>query len=334
MAETIRVAQFGLGPIGQACVRTLAAKPGMEVVAGIDLDPEKVGRDVGTVCGLAEPLGVEVEPDAAASLARARPHVVLHTTQSFLHTVEEQLTTLLGAGVAVVSSTEELFYPEPRDSDFCDRIDRVARQHGVAVVGTGVNPGFVMDLLPVFLTGICTEVDTLEVFRVVDAGQRRLPLRRKVGAGLTVEAWEERRRAGGFGHIGLVESALAVAGTLGWPVDAYTDELEPVVAERAVAGSEPAVEAGSVAGIHQVVQVSSGGRRRLTLDLAMYVGAEGSEDRVVVHGTPPLTVRAEGGIFGDTATVAALVNTIPQILGARPGLRTMMDLPVPRAFGT
>ena len=334
MAETIRVAQFGLGPIGQACVRVLAAKPGMEVVAGIDLHPELVGRDVGTVCGLAEPLGVEVESDASAALARSRPHVVLHTTQSFLNVVETQLTTLLAAGVHVVSSTEELFYPEPRDSDFCDRIDRVARDHGVAVVGTGVNPGFVMDLLPVFLTGICTEVDTLEVFRVVDAGRRRLPLRRKVGAGLTVEAWEERRRAGGFGHIGLVESALAVAGTLGWPVDAYTDELEPVVAERAVEGSEPAVTAGSVAGIHQVVQVSSGGRRRLTLDLAMYVGAEGSEDRVVVHGTPPLTVRAEGGIFGDTATVAALVNTIPQILGARPGLRTMMDLPVPRAFGT
>ncbi len=331
--ETIRVVQFGLGPIGRACVRVLAAKPGVEVVGGIDLDPEKVGRDLGTLCGVGRELG-PVRDDAEAALAEWRPRVVLHTTQSFLDRIEGQLGLLVRSGAHVVSSSEELFYPEPRDRAFCERLDALARDQGVAVVGTGVNPGFAMDLLPLTLTAMCTAVERLEVRRVVDASLRRLPLRRKIGAGLEAAEFTARRAAGGFGHIGLEESARAVAGTLGWPVDALTERLEPVIAERRVETEGLVVEAGRVAGIHQTIRVDSGGRERLLLELTMAVGAADPVDRVDVAGDPPLTLRVEGGIFGDTATVAALVNTLPRVVAARPGLRTVLDLPVPYAFGT
>lgn len=331
--RSYRVAQFGLGPIGQAVVRVLAEKPGVEVVGGLDLDPERVGRDLGEVCGLDRRLG-PVRDDADAALAEWRPDVVVHTTQSFLDRVERQLATVVAAGAHVVSSTEELFYPQPRDRAFCERVDALARERGVAVVGTGVNPGFAMDVLPLTLSSVCVRVERIDVRRVVDASRRRLPLRRKIGAGLTAAEFAEKKAAGGFGHIGLDESARAVAGTLGWPVDRLEVTLEPAIAERRVETEGLIVEAGRVAGQRQVLTVESGGRERLRLELQMYVGAPHPEDRVEIEGDPGIVSRIEGGIFGDTATVATLVNAVPRIVAARPGLRTMMELGVPYAFGT
>lgn len=331
--RSYRVAQFGLGPIGQACVRVLAEKPGVEVVGGLDLDPERVGRDLGEVCGLDRRLGA-VRDDAGAALAEWRPDVVVHTTQSFLDRVERQLATVVAAGAHVVSSTEELFYPRPRDLGFCERVDALAGERGVAVVGTGVNPGFAMDVLPLTLSSVCVRVERIDVRRVVDASRRRLPLRRKIGAGLTAAEFEERKAAGGFGHIGLDESARAVAGTLGWPVDRLEVTLEPVITAETVETPGLTVEAGRVAGQRQVLTVESGGRQRLRLELQMYVGAADPEDRVEIEGDPGIVSRIAGGIFGDTATVATLVNAVPRIVVARPGLRTMMELGVPYAFGT
>lgn len=331
--RTYRVAQLGLGPIGQHCVRVLAAKPGVEVVGGLDLDPGRVGRDLGEVCGVGRPLG-PVRDDPEAALALWRPDVVVHTTQSFLDRVERQIATVVAAGAHVVSSTEELFYPLPRDADFCARIDELARGRGVAVVGTGVNPGFAMDVLPLTLSSVCVAVEAIRVRRVVDASRRRLPLRRKIGTGLAVEEFARRSAAGGFGHIGLDESARAVAGTLGWPVERLEVTLDPVVAARRIETPGLVVEPGQVAGQHQVLTLRSGGRERLRLELAMYVGAVAPEDWVEIDGDPPLVSVVEGGIFGDTATVATLVNAVPRIVEARPGLRTMMELGVPYAFGT
>jgi 4-hydroxy-tetrahydrodipicolinate reductase len=258
--------------------------------------------------------------------------VVVHTTISFLDRVEEQLTTIMGAGAHIVSSTEDLFYPVQRGPEFCNRIDAAAKRHNVAVVGTGVNPGFAMDLLPLCLTGVCTDVERLTVTRVVDAGKRRLPFQRKVGAGITRQEFEQKLATGQFGHIGLRESALAVMATLNWPVDAIDESIEPVIAEPELKTDFLTVPAGRVAGLHQLMRVTSEGAERLTFDLWMCVGAEDPRDTVDIAGLPPISMRIDGGIFGDTATVAALVNTVPKVIGAAPGLRTMMDLPVPYAF--
>lgn len=328
----IRVVQFGLGPIGQACVKVLTEKSGVELVGGIDIDANKVGKDLGEVCGLKNPLGVAVRGDVEAALAEWQPQVVVHTTLSFLDRIEDQLATLIRSRAHIVSSTEELFYPYQRNPEFCQRLDALAKQHDVAVVATGVNPGFSMDILPLCLTGVCTEVKKITATRVVDASKRRLPLQKKIGAGISRKEFRERVATGTFGHIGLRESALAVMHTMGWPIEEMKESLKPMIADKRVKTPYLTVEAGQVTGIHQIMRVKSGGQERLKLELQMHVGAKKPHDSIEVVGNPPLSMRIEGGIFGDTATIAALVNAIPKIVKAQPGLRTMLDLPVPYAF--
>ena len=326
---SLRVLQFGLGPIGQACARLALARPDLDVVGALDLDPDRVGQDLGAVLGQ-EAAGVTVRDDAEAALAELQPDVVLHTTLSFLDRIEGQLMTCIRAGAHVVSSSEELFWPFERDRAWAERVDAAAREAGVSVVGTGVNPGFVMDLLPVVLSGVAARVDRVTISRSVDAGRRRGPLQRKVGAGLSEAAFREKEAAGGFGHIGMVESARAVAAGLGWHGATFRETFGPHLATAAHTTPHATVEPGEVAGIHQTSHVVVDGEERASLTLTMAVGAP-DEDRVVIEGDPDLTVVVEGGTFGDTATVAAVVNAAPRVAAARPGLLTVLDLPAAAA---
>lgn len=332
MSEKLKVVQFGLGPIGMASARLALQKPGMEVVGAIDIAEHLVGRDLGEVLGLSESLGIEVSPDASAVLEHTRPDVVLHTTSSFLSRVEDQLMTCIRAGANVVSSTEELFYPYYRDPEFCDRIDKAAKEHGVIVVGTGVNPGFSMDVLPLTLTGICADVKKVRALRVVDASHRRGPLQRKIGAGLEKAEFEKLVSENKLGHIGLLESLLAIADGLNWHPETIDEKVEPVLAQKAIKTQFVEVQPGQVAGIRHTCVASVNGTPVIELELQMYVGADDPNDSVFIDGDPPINMRIDGGIFGDTATVAALINTAGRLQGQAPGLKTMLDLPVPRAY--
>lgn len=328
----IRVVQFGLGPIGQACVKVLMQKPAVELVGAIDIDPMKSGRDIGEVCGLKNPVGATVRSEAAAALAEWRPQVVVHTTSSFLDKIEDQLAQIIRSGCHIVSSSEELFFPVERDPEFCNRIDALAKQHNVAVVATGVNPGFTMDVLPLCLSGVCTNVKAIKISRIGDASNRRLPFQQKIGAGMTRAEFRKRLAAGGFGHIGLRESAQIVANTLGWKIESYKGTLQPVIAMRRVKTKYLTVEEGQVAGIHQALRCKIAGKDALVFDWKMFVGAKETYDGVEISGDPPINMRIHGGVFGDTGTIGALVNTVPKVLNAAPGLRTMTDLPVPYVF--
>ncbi len=335
MKTTYRVVQFGLGPIGLECVRTLLAKSnGIELVGAIDIDPAKAGKDIAELLGLSEPTGVIVQADAAACLTETKPDVVVHTTSSFLASMYDQLLLCARAGAHVVSSTEELAYPYRRHPAISAELDTVAREHGVTLLGTGVNPGYAMDALALMATGVCSEVHRVAIHREVDAGKRRLPLQRKVGAGITTEEFDAKKATGQFGHIGLVESLYMVAAGLGWDIDEMTEELEPVVSSKQVVTPFLTVEPGQVAGIHHHAHGFVNGQEVLTLDLRMFVGAENPRDAVSVTGNPPIELEVKGGIFGDTATVAALVNGIPLVADAGPGLKTVKDVPLLRAFAT
>jgi 4-hydroxy-tetrahydrodipicolinate reductase len=336
-SDPLRIVQYGLGPIGQETARAVLDKAGTGRVAlagAIDIDPAKAGRDVADLLGRSGSTGVAVRSDAAAVLADARPDVVLHATSSFLGGVQEQLLECLEVGACVVSSAEELAFPYERHPERAAALDEAARQRGVALVGGGVNPGYAMDVLALTATGACVEVDAVQVERVVDAGARRAPLQEKVGAGLSKAAFEERKATGTLGHIGLRESLLMVADGLGWGVGDVEERLRPVVAEAAHETPHCTVERGTVAGIHHAITGFVGREERLSLDLKMYVGASEPRDAVRVTGDPPIELVARGGIFGDTATVAALVNAAGAVTRAAPGLYTAADLPVPRAFAT
>jgi len=332
----LRIVQYGLGPIGQATARTVLKKSdAMTLVGAIDIDPDKAGRDVARVIGNGRPdSGILVSDDAEHTLATSNPDVVLHTTTSFLDGVTEQLVQCARADAHVVSSTEELSFPYQRAPEASKRLDRVAQEEGVVIVGTGVNPGYAMDTLPLTATGVCTDVQAVHVERVVNASERREPLQEKVGAGISTQAFEEKKAGGTFGHIGLRESLLMLADGLGWSLEGGEEELQPVHADAPVDTGFRQVQAGEVAGIHHSATGRIDGEPQLTLDLKMFVGADESYDAVKVEGEPPIDLRFRGGIFGDTATVGMLINTVPLAAGARPGLQTMADLPVPRAFAT
>ncbi|MFN3597841.1 MAG: dihydrodipicolinate reductase [Rubricoccaceae bacterium] len=321
----LRIVQFGLGPIGRACAALVLDRPDLHLVGAIDHAPDLAGRPLADVLGREAAEGT-VHADARAALDALRPDVVLHTTASFLDRIEGQILACVDAGAHVVSSSEELFWPFARDAAWAARVDAAACEAGVAVVGTGVNPGFVMDLLPVVLSSVVARVDRVEVTRSVDAGRRREPLQRKVGAGLSPEAFAAREAAGGFGHIGMLESARALAAGLGWHDAAFRETFGPHLAAATHQTAHVRVEPGQVAGIHQTAHVLVGGEERATLTLTMAVGAP-DEDRIMIYGEPDLRVVVEGGTFGDTATVAAVVNAARRVGQAAPGLRTMLDLP-------
>jgi hypothetical protein len=324
----IRIVHYGLGPIGAGIARVAAAREGFEIVGAIDVDPSKVGKDVGDVIGLGRMLGVVVSADAMTVLRLAHPDVVVHATGSHLAQVAPQLQQVIEAGASLVSTCEELSFPFEASPELAADLDRRAKEKGVAVLGTGVNPGFAMDTLPLALTAVSQRVDTVRVRRRQDAAQRRLPLQRKVGAGLTVTEFEARVRDGSVRHVGLPESVYALAHGLGWKVERLEDQIEPVIATTETRSTEIVVAPGRVLGVRQVTRGIVAGRAAITLELEMYLGAENPHDHIVVEGVPSIDVLVNAGTHGDLATAAILVNAIPSLLRARPGLRIMEDLPL------
>ena len=322
----IRVVQFGVGPIGASIVRLMRQKASLEIVGAIDKDQAKVGRDLGEIVGAADaPWGVSISADAHATLERP-VDVVVHSTSSYLASVMEQLLECVGAGCCVVSTCEELAYPFRKHPDLSAKLDAAAKDEGVALVGTGVNPGFVLDKLVLTLSAVSQRVDSARAVRVVDASKRRLPLQKKIGAGLAPEEFRAQVNAGVIKHHGLPESVAMVADGLGFAIDNISETIEPVIAQETVKTEFLEVVAGQVAGVHQVARGTAGGEEKIFLELRMYVGAKQPADTIELEGEPNLSLVIPGGTHGDVATAAVVVNAIPAIVAAPAGLRTSRDL--------
>lgn len=329
--ESLTAVQYGIGPIGARVVQSTHAN-GFEFVGAIDIDPDKVGEDLGEVAGLGEKLGVEVTDDETVALA-AGPDLVFHSTVSSVARARPQLEAAMRAGANVVSTSEELAYPWWSNADIAEALDDVASENGVTCLGAGINPGFVMDALPTVLTAPLDSVAHVRVERVQDAADRRRPLQEKVGAGLDREAFQ-REIAEGAGHVGSTESIAMIADALGWELNEITESIEPVIAEAPVESDHIAVEPGEVAGIKQVARGIDGSTERIELDLRMYLGAPAA-DRITFDSSPPISVEVEHGYHGDIATTAMVRNVAPIVHEAPPGLTTVVDLPMVhyRAFG-
>jgi 4-hydroxy-tetrahydrodipicolinate reductase len=330
---SIRVLHFGLGPIGAAVVRQAAARPGFRIVGAIDIDPAKVGRDLGEVAGVGRPLKVKVMPDAKKAIKASKPDVVVLCTSSSLARVMPQIEAILKARVSIVSTTEELAYPVGRNMRHARRIHKLAKKAKAGVVATGVNPGFVMDALPIALTGVCERVDAIRVDRIQDARVRRLPFQQKIGAGLTRDQFQAKVDSGSVRHVGLAESITMIADALGWKLDRVTDEIQPKMAAETVRSEFLTVSPGYVSGIIQDGVGYRDGRAVITLHMEAYLGAPESYDSVRIEGSPAITSKVAGGVHGDVATASIVVNSIPKVLSAPPGLHTMRSLPLPSFFG-
>ena len=328
MKKKIRAIQYGIGPIGASILKLLREKESVEIVGAIDTDPAKVGKDVGEVIGAADaPWGVKISGDAKGVLEQSAD-IVMHTTSSSLPKVMDQLLICLDVGSCVVSTCEELSYPYRTYPELAAKLDKAAKENGVALVGTGVNPGFVMDKLVVTLAAVSQKIDHVKALRIVDAGKRRLPLQKKIGAGMTVEEFRAKVAEGVIKHVGLPESVAMVADSLGMKLDEITETIEPKVATERVQTEYLAVEAGQAAGVHQIARGISDGKELIYLELQMYVGATDPADSVELQGHPNISLVIPGGSHGDIATASVAVNSIPAILEAASGLRTSRDLPI------
>jgi 2,4-diaminopentanoate dehydrogenase len=326
--KRIRAIQFGVGPIGASIAQLMREKQAIEICGAIDTDPAKVGRDLGEIAGAADaPWGVKVSADAKEVLGQSAD-IVIHATSSSLPEVMDQLLACLEAEACVVSTCEELAYPFRKYPELAAKLDAAAKDWGVALVGTGVNPGFVMDKLVLTLAAVSQRIEQVRAVRVVDASKRRLPLQKKIGAGMSVEEFRAQVAAGAIKHFGLPESAAMVADGLGLPVDEITETIDPVVAGERIKTEFLTVAAGQVAGVHQIARGLSGGKELVHLELRMYVGAKDPFDSVELTGHPDISLVIPGGTDGDVATASIVVNTIPAILDAPAGLRTSRDLPL------
>jgi 4-hydroxy-tetrahydrodipicolinate reductase len=329
----IKVLHVGVGPIGAGVVRQVVIRKSLTIVGAVDVDPDKVGRDLGQICGLKRRLGVKVTDDLVRTVKATRPDVAVLCTQSSIKEALPEIEAVLKLKVPIVSTTEELAYPVRGNASLAKRIDALAKRSRVAVLGTGVNPGFAMDALPIALTAVCERVTAIEVDRVQDARIRRLPFQQKIGAGLTVEAFMTRVKDGTVRHVGLAESITMIADALAWKIERITDDIQPKVANSAVSSDFLKVAPGQVAGIIQDGVGYRKGQPVIRLHMEAYLGAPESYDAVRISGSPALSMRIDGGIHGDIATAAIAANSIPKVLQAPPGLRTMRDVVLPSFSG-
>ena len=219
-------------------------------------------------------------------------------------------------------------YPYRTHPELAAQIDKEAKDWGVALVGTGVNPGFVMDKLVITLAAVSQRIEHAKALRIVDASKRRLPLQKKIGAGMSVEEFRAKVAEGVIKHVGLPESVAMVSDGLGLGVDEIIETIEPMVATERVQTEYLTVEPGQAAGVHQIARGLAAGKEVVYMELQMYVGAKDPADTVTLTGHPNISLTIPGGSHGDIATASVAVNSIPVILNAPAGLSTAKDLPI------
>ena len=332
MSRDLKIIHVGLGPIGVGIARMVLAKEGLKVVGACDPAAEKANKDLGDVLGLGKKLRIKVAGDPVKFIKSARADVAVVSTTSSAKVVKATIEALINRGINVVTTCEEFAYPVPANAKIFRDLDIIARKKKVSVLGTGVNPGFAMDALALTLTAPCETVSRVSVTRIVDAGTRRLPLQRKVGAGLSLAQFRRAKAEGTVRHVGLPESVQMIADSLGFKLERVDETLEPAIAPRDLNTDYLRIAAGTAAGIKQSARGYAKSGLVISLDLHMYVGADSPRDHVVIDGSPSMDMTVKGGIAGDIATAAISVNAIPKVMSARPGVLTMRNIPFVHSY--
>jgi len=333
MRRELKVILYGVGSIGSQIARLILKKKGLKIVGAIDASPEKAKRDLGEVIGVKKNLGVSIFQDPEKLFSTVDADIAVHATSSFLRDVYPQLISLIEHDLNVISTCEELSYPYVADASLASNLDELAVEHGVTVLGTGVNPGFLMDTLPIVLSGVCQEIRHIRVERVIDAAKRRLQFQKKIGAGLSRGEFEKMMAEKKItGHVGLKQSIAMIADALGLNLQRIdVKPVKPILAEKTVKSREISVDSGRVAGLMQSAHGIIDGRTFVTLVFKAYIGAEEEYDSISIDGTPSIQQKIKPCVHGDLATAAIVVNSIPKVINAPSGLKTMKDLPVPSA---
>ncbi len=331
--EEVKAVLYGVGAVGSLIAKALLEKKGLKIVGAVDVAKDKIGKDLGEVLGLKGKLGVPIIEDVDKLFSTAKADIAIHATSSYLRDTYPQIASLVKHGVNVISTCEELSYPYHSEPKLAKELDALAKKHDVTVLGTGINPGFLMDTLVITLTAVCQKIEKIEAVRVMNAATRRLPFQKKIGAGLTVEEFKQKIKSGQItGHVGLEQSIAMIADALAWKLEKIRAEpVEPLIAKEPVESEAIKVEAGKVAGLRQTAKGFMDKKEVIVLDFQAYIGAKEEYDAITITGVPTIRQKIQPCIHGDIGTVAMVVNSIPKVLNAPAGLLTMKDLPVPSA---
>lgn len=328
-SKPIRAILVGAGPLGINLYKQALQRNDILITHVVDIDPALEGRDMGDYAGI-DKTNVFIQ-NSHKNIEGAE--VAILATVSDLAGIGPQLIALIETGFPVVTTCEEMFFPWGNSEEWCVKIDEAAKAKNVAVLGTGVNPGFLMDALPMMLTGVCNVVDRIEVRRYQDAQFRRIPFQKKIGAGLSVEEFEKKKNAGVLRHVGLTESMHFIAHQLNWHLDRTEDKIEPVIAEKNFESEALHIISGYISGIRQTGRGFVDGEEKIKLTFEASVGEPESYDEIEIFGTPHIRSRIMGGVHGDIATCSIILNACRSILRAAPGLRTMADIPMITSVG-
>jgi len=329
----VKIILYGVGAVGSLIAKFLLEKEGLEIVGAVDIAKDKVGKDLGEVLGLGKKLWIRISDDADTVFSKVSADIAIHATSSFLKDTYPQIASIIKHGVKVISTCEELTYPYHTEPEIAKKLDNLAKKHKATVLGTGINPGFLMDTLIITLTGVCQKIEKIKAIRVMNAATRRLPFQKKIGAGLTVEEFRQKIENKQItGHVGLEQSVAMIADALAWKLDKIVVEpVEPVIAKKSVESKDIEVKVGKVAGLKQKAKGITKNREGIVLDFQAYIGAEEEHDNITIEGVPNIKQKIQPCVHGDVGTIAMVVNSIPKVLKAPPGLLTMKDLPVPSA---
>ncbi|MHA2140021.1 MAG: NAD(P)H-dependent amine dehydrogenase family protein [Candidatus Thorarchaeota archaeon] len=334
MSKPFRVMQIGFGAIGKPIADAVVGRGNLDLVSVVDLEPSMSGKHVADYLSQSSGASAKIYStiDAAFEDVSGPIDVALVLTTSSLEGVKPTIVRCLEAGMHVVSICEELLYPYARYPKLSDEIDRIARGVGKSVLGTGINPGYLMDVLPIVLTAPCQSVVRIHVTRVIDSARRRASFQKKVGTSMSVDEFNNAIASGAItGHVGLVESMRLIDDALSLNLDHFEEfPPEAVIAEEEIETSFAKVEVGDVLGLKSRSVGNRNDQTIITLDFIAHAGASPEYDEVKIEGYPNLTSRIEGGVMGDYGTASMAVNMIPIVVQAAPGLYTMKDLPVPR----
>jgi len=321
-----RILHVGIGPLGQRILNEIAERGVGHVVGAVDCDPGLAGRHLSEVARGQDPR-VKILPSLDEVDFWDDVDIAIVTTSSDLPGCADTLRTILSKGKAVVSTCEELVYPWLRHVGLAEELDELAKRYGGRVVGTGVNPGFLMDTLPIVLTGVCRHVKAVACHRIQDASARRIPFQVKIGAGLEETQFWNKVKDGSLRHVGLGESLHFISHYIGLPVDRWDETIEPVIAKSNLTCGVGDIAKGRCAGVRQVARGYHDERVTIHLEFQASIGQHEPHDRVTIHGDPDIDVVIPGGIHGDIATSAIVVNCLPKIIAARAGLHTMATIP-------
>tara|TARA_B110000967_G_scaffold166722_1_gene174907 strand:+ start:10410 stop:11405 length:996 start_codon:yes stop_codon:yes gene_type:complete len=326
----IHVLQIGFGPLGIQIGKYIAQKSTVKTIVGVDVNANLIGKPLSELDhNLSNDVLIFASVKEAVDYLEIKPDIAIITTVSSLEKLIPQIEEVAAFGIPVISTCEELSYPWILQPELSKKLDTICKKYNITCLGTGVNPGFLMDYLPAVFTSISKEIEQITVERVQDATPRRVPFQRKIGAGLTLDEFKKKEATGTLRHVGLQESVYLLANSMGLELDEVTESLHPVIAETAVASQAINVDKGDARGVEQIAHGYENGICKIKMHFKAAIGESRSFDKVTIKGVPNFTSEIDGGINGDIATCAITINCIHSVLKAPVGLQTMATIAVP-----